>query len=278
MKGIDIFCASQASTAICMSMDQPSSSSSSSSTIQLGGRAIDRYNPIIRDQKRIPRSFPLPPCTSEPPINPQPYRLLNKIRKASDNTKTNDKTKRLSSKPKDQRAKKSSGDSCEDVIKSSAVAKDVVESNWSGPRDFITPPGSSRYLLSESAFFDGLQQDNGPALSLVPVESQKAQAHNRHESTASRTSSSLSDRSSTQVVVLRVSLHCKGCEGKVRKHLSKMQGVRSFTIDFAAKKVTVIGEVTPLSVLASVSKVKNAQLWSPAIPVHVSKKPEVLKT
>ena len=27
-----------------------------------------------------------------------------------------------------------------------------------------------------------------------------------------------------QVVVLRVSLHCKGCAGKVKKHLSKMEG------------------------------------------------------
>lgn len=27
-----------------------------------------------------------------------------------------------------------------------------------------------------------------------------------------------------QVVVLKVSLHCRGCEGKVRKHLAKMQG------------------------------------------------------
>lgn len=26
------------------------------------------------------------------------------------------------------------------------------------------------------------------------------------------------------MVVLRVSLHCKGCEGKVRKHISKMEG------------------------------------------------------
>lgn len=28
-----------------------------------------------------------------------------------------------------------------------------------------------------------------------------------------------------QVVVLRVSLHCKGCEGKLRKHISRMEGV-----------------------------------------------------
>lgn len=42
-------------------------------------------------------------------------------------------------------------------------------------------------------------------------------------------------------------------------------GVSSFNIDFAAKKVTVVGDVTPLGVLASISKVKNAQLWSPAV-------------
>lgn len=64
-----------------------------------------------------------------------------------------------------------------------------------------------------------------------------------------------------QVVVLRVSLHCKGCEGKVRKHISKMEGVKSFNIDFKAKKVTITGNITPLGVLNSVSKVKNAQFW-----------------
>ncbi|MED6182525.1 hypothetical protein PIB30_029280 [Stylosanthes scabra] len=65
-----------------------------------------------------------------------------------------------------------------------------------------------------------------------------------------------------QVVVLRVSLHCKACEGKVRKHISKMEGVKSFSIDMEAKKVTIMGHVTPLGVLSSLSKVKkNAQLW-----------------
>jgi len=29
---------------------------------------------------------------------------------------------------------------------------------------------------------------------------------------------------SYQVVVLKVSLHCKACAGKVKKHLSKMEG------------------------------------------------------
>ncbi|RZC76180.1 hypothetical protein C5167_000283 [Papaver somniferum] len=64
-----------------------------------------------------------------------------------------------------------------------------------------------------------------------------------------------------QVVVLRVSLHCKGCEAKVRKHVSRMEGVTSYNIDFANKKVTVTGDVTPLGVLTSVSKVKNAEFW-----------------
>ncbi|XP_072955012.1 uncharacterized protein [Typha angustifolia] len=72
---------------------------------------------------------------------------------------------------------------------------------------------------------------------------------------------SISSRPQEQVVVLRVSLHCKGCEGKVRKHISKMEGVRSFTIESETKKVTVVGDVTPSEVLNSVSKVKNAQFW-----------------
>lgn len=38
-------------------------------------------------------------------------------------------------------------------------------------------------------------------------------------------------------------------------------GVTSFSIEMETKKVTIIGDVTPMGVLASVSKVKNAQLW-----------------
>lgn len=92
------------------------------------------------------------------------------------------------------------------------------------------------------------------------------------------------------MVVLRVSLHCKGCAGKVKKHISKMEGelslilslsltsssvsiintykhasnpgVTSFDIDIATKKVTVVGDVTPLGVLNSISKVKSAQFWT----------------
>lgn len=38
-------------------------------------------------------------------------------------------------------------------------------------------------------------------------------------------------------------------------------GVTSYSVDFTTKKVTIIGDLTPLDVLASVSKVKHAQLW-----------------
>ncbi|KZV39292.1 Chloroplast-targeted copper chaperone protein [Dorcoceras hygrometricum] len=64
-----------------------------------------------------------------------------------------------------------------------------------------------------------------------------------------------------QVVVMRVSLHCQACAGKVKKHLSKMEGVTSFSIDLEAKRVTVMGHVSPSGVLESISKVKKAEFW-----------------
>lgn len=93
---------------------------------------------------------------------------------------------------------------------------------------------------------------------------QKTMGYCRNDSLVLKKSSSSGARSRDQVVVLRVSLHCKGCEGKLKKHLSKMEGVTSYSIDLETKKVTVIGNVTPLSVLTSISKVKNAQFWPSA--------------
>ncbi|PHT41662.1 hypothetical protein CQW23_20516 [Capsicum baccatum] len=70
----------------------------------------------------------------------------------------------------------------------------------------------------------------------------------------------LSDNS-FQVVVMRVSLHCQGCAGKVKKHLSKMEGVTSFSIELDRQRVTVMGHVSPVGVLESISKVKRAEFW-----------------
>nr|KYP61130.1 hypothetical protein KK1_023554 [Cajanus cajan] len=65
-----------------------------------------------------------------------------------------------------------------------------------------------------------------------------------------------------QVVVMRVAIHCQGCAGKVKKHLSKMEGVTSFSIDVESKRVTVMGHISPVAVLESISKVKRAEFWT----------------
>ncbi|KAG4959445.1 hypothetical protein GLYMA_13G133600v4 [Glycine max] len=257
MKRIDIFCASQASTAICLSMDQ--ASCSSSNTILLGGRTIDRHNPIINDSRRSTSKSLTAPCSSsQSPINPKPYHELHKAKKNS--------SSKNATKGHDNQKKRSTAEKLtEHVTNTSKPIDDIVPRSWlKPPADLITPPGSTRSLLSDTALLDG-SSDYDPVLALTTMINNKTSqaVHQDEANPVSKLSSSSHPKSgsSDQVVVLRVSLHCKGCEGKVRKHLSRMQGVTSFNIDFASKKVTVVGDVTPLSVLASISKVKNAQLW-----------------
>ncbi|KAL1323767.1 hypothetical protein HN51_034012 [Arachis hypogaea] len=121
-------------------------------------------------------------------------------------------------------------------------------------RDLYTTSGSSRrYLLAS----DTIQRVSDSSNNSLVLSHANYKPHQRDHHLLR----SSSVRSTNQVVVLRVSLHCKACEGKLRKHISRMEGVRSFSIDMETKKVTIIGDVTPLGVLASVSKVKNAHLW-----------------
>ncbi|KAI3407676.1 HMA domain-containing protein [Psidium guajava] len=72
----------------------------------------------------------------------------------------------------------------------------------------------------------------------------------------------LASQPKPKMVMLRVSMHCNGCARKVEKHISKMEGVTSYKVDLESKMVEVIGDVTPVQVLESVSKVKNAEFWS----------------
>ncbi|XP_021723686.1 heavy metal-associated isoprenylated plant protein 35-like [Chenopodium quinoa] len=65
-----------------------------------------------------------------------------------------------------------------------------------------------------------------------------------------------------KTVVLKVSMHCNGCAKKVEKHISKIDGVMSYKVDLESKMVVVIGDILPFEVLESISKVKNAQLWT----------------
>ncbi|KAK8485290.1 hypothetical protein V6N13_030095 [Hibiscus sabdariffa] len=265
---MDIFCASQASTAVCLGMDQVASSSSA---VQLGGKAIDRHNPIIQDARRFTRTLPSNPCTSQPsPINPLPYHQLKKNQKKSSTKSSNDHAKKTSSSSSSSAVSAKLNDSKKKKKKSSLKPTDIKAEETSRKsftakaNDFVTPPGSSRYLLGDIRI-----SEYDPVWGLVPAETNKIQAVKQDQSTVSKPSacpsSSSQKPSKDQVVVLRVSLHCKGCEGKVRKHLSRMEGVTSFSIDFPAKKVTIIGDVTPLGVLASVSKVKSAQFWTSAM-------------
>ncbi|XP_068637540.1 protein SODIUM POTASSIUM ROOT DEFECTIVE 2-like [Aristolochia californica] len=219
MKGIDLFCASPASTAICVSMDQKSMVRSSS-------RVLDRHTPRLIDSRR----------SSKLPI----YPASSSFSGASSSSSSSSSSVHPNSKPKPHRPKSR---------KTSAKHKDQM-----------SPLGSSRYLLSEDAYFD-VFPDFDPVSALVPVQQVVSKAE------ASEVFKPSSPTRHEQVVVLRVSLHCKGCEMKVRKHISRMEGVKSFDIDFQAKKVTVIGDVTPLGVLTSISRVKNAQFWpSPPPP------------
>ncbi|KZV51778.1 hypothetical protein F511_11466 [Dorcoceras hygrometricum] len=252
MKKMDIFCTTQVSTAICLSMEQkqpsvsPSPSSSSSSLLL--GRALDRHNPIIRDLRRIPRS--LPPCSisDQPPVSPRPIKKKNTKNPQKEN---NDDQAEIASVLTTRRTDEKVSDDDSGNGRTKAAASTAWKSwNCTRPGGFISPPGSTRYLLSDKAVH---RADSGPGSNNSPAEISKPDAWKTEEP------------SPEQMVVLRVSLHCRGCVKKMTKHISRMEGVTSFDIDFPAKKVTVIGNVTASGVLSSISKVKNAQLWSPTI-------------
>ncbi|KAL0929148.1 hypothetical protein M5K25_001090 [Dendrobium thyrsiflorum] len=126
----------------------------------------------------------------------------------------------------------------------------------------ISPATSSRYLLNDMpvAIDDFSDTESFPPM--ISMEELRFDYLKGEALTFMESPSPPPVRQRDQVAVLKVSLHCKGCEAKVRKHISKMKGVTSFTTDLATKKVTVIGDLTPLSVLNSISKVKKAQFWS----------------
>ncbi|KAJ1434949.1 Heavy metal-associated domain, HMA [Sesbania bispinosa] len=95
----------------------------------------------------------------------------------------------------------------------------------------------------------------------VPNIKQKSQ-HQNQDNEPNELQKTRTTDSDFQVVVMRVAIHCQGCAGKVKKHLSKMEGVTSFSIDVEAKRVTVMGHISPAGVLESISKVKRAEFWN----------------
>ncbi|XP_051128905.1 heavy metal-associated isoprenylated plant protein 29-like [Andrographis paniculata] len=65
------------------------------------------------------------------------------------------------------------------------------------------------------------------------------------------------------IVEMRVSMDCPGCQKKIIKSLSKLDGVDGVEIDEALQKVTVTGWADQRKVLKAVRKStgRNAELW-----------------
>ncbi|KAI4368817.1 hypothetical protein MLD38_017332 [Melastoma candidum] len=229
MKRMELFCTSPVSTAVYTSLDQCS--------VRRHGTRTHQH-PERSPRPWIQTHVPIP-CTSyQLAITPRPKSHYNDLRGGPGNG-----GKRIAELGR----RKSCADACDLIGRS--------------------PMGSSRYLLSDKPFDGPVPETRDRSGgTLVPVQPVAGARHSVSCDGSPSLKASYPARSRDQVVVLRVSLHCKGCESKVRKHLSRMEGVTSFSIDFEKKKVTVRGELSPASVLARVSRVKNAQLLWPTLP------------
>ncbi|KAB1206933.1 Copper transport protein ATX1 [Morella rubra] len=138
-------------------------------------------------------------------------------------------------------------------------------------RSVIVPRRSERTLIDSRRLIDNAKYSRlveSPGLPLgrkrpysVPCRKRGGQDPGLEPKALQKPSSLASSDNVFQVVVMRVSIHCQGCAGKVKKHLSKMEGVTSFSIDVETKRVTVMGHVSPVGVLESISKVKKAEFW-----------------
>ncbi|CDY18449.1 BnaA04g21380D [Brassica napus] len=254
MKG-RMFCASQASTAICSSMDhipKPTTTTFVVDDEKLSDRAIDRHNPIIKDGRRssVDDYIRIPASPADGEISNKTLEIYKGRRSVTARKSTGGG---------------GSGGGAAALLKLITNDLSFARKSFScvarPSSDFVkTPAGSTRYLLgSEPVSLTGSAGQDTVAPKSPAVEEIKPSMEEK--------TSGGGGGADQQVVVLKVSLHCRGCEAKVRKHLSRMQGVTSFNIDFAAKKVTVTGDITPLGILDSISKVKNAQFWTaPTLP------------
>uniref|UniRef100_A0A0E0F9I6 HMA domain-containing protein n=1 Tax=Oryza meridionalis TaxID=40149 RepID=A0A0E0F9I6_9ORYZ len=71
-----------------------------------------------------------------------------------------------------------------------------------------------------------------------------------------------------QTCVLKVNIHCDGCQKKVKKILHKIEGVYQTSIDAEQGKVTVSGLVDPATIIKKLNKAgKPAELWGSKVGV-----------
>lgn len=184
MKGIDIFCASQAATAICLSMEKEEGSSSTFLPLGSNGRTIDRYNPIIRDPRRfgISKTIPPPPPSSSSITTSSASSSKSNSNSHSKKTNIINEVKSKKKKKISVKAEKSSskgGGSADSDFDDheEGILTNNTRTNYKSWRcstkagDFISPPGaSSRYLLSDQTKFLNVISDFDPVLKLLPVD------------------------------------------------------------------------------------------------------------
>ncbi|KAK3422678.1 copper transport protein ATX1 [Eucalyptus grandis] len=66
----------------------------------------------------------------------------------------------------------------------------------------------------------------------------------------------------TNVVELKVGLHCEECIKKILKAIKKMEDVDTYDVDVELNKVTVTGNVTSEAVIRALNKIgKQASRW-----------------
>ncbi|XP_071720887.1 protein SODIUM POTASSIUM ROOT DEFECTIVE 1-like [Rutidosis leptorrhynchoides] len=278
-------------------LENPSSSTPYGSG---GGRAIDRHNPIIINERRLDQSRIFPTnspiiITSTTTSSDQHHHLHRHHLPELESEDSDPKRKSVAFSDDDNEPIKEVDFNpfISPASSSRCLLSDKSNFNYSSEFHLNPPPPSSHQRSNQPTprppqyerlrFLDGdhgspsssppkipsilTQNKPKPMLCCNPMPSNEK--HDNPPSSATPKSPSPSPPppsppSSDQVVVLEVSLHCRGCERKMKKHISKIEGVKSFKIEFMAKKVTVVGDVTPLSVLTSVLKVKNAKLLTPA--------------
>lgn len=262
------------------------SSAASASASVVTGRAIDRHSPHLRDPHRSmskPPKAPKPTTGSrdddDDSFSSSKQQLYGKKKKSSASTST-----RSSSSSSEIKRLVSPASSSRFLLNSSRLQSEGVNvAELALPPPPPPPPPFIDIFPGDYAMPVPFPGEEAPAVQLAESSAGSSAASSSSEIAAGVGISSrdhdekavimrsCSTRTRDQVVVLRVSLHCKGCAGKVKKHISKMEGVASFDIDIATKKVTVVGNVTPLAVLSSISKVKPAQFWpSPPRPPRAS--------
>ncbi|XP_027349558.1 heavy metal-associated isoprenylated plant protein 34-like [Abrus precatorius] len=65
-----------------------------------------------------------------------------------------------------------------------------------------------------------------------------------------------------QSCILKVNIHCDGCEQKVKKLLHKIDGVYSVSVDADKGKVVVVGDVDPAKLVKKLKRAgKHAEIW-----------------